>query len=131
MWRFELRDDQWERIKNLLLGPHGSVGVTRRIIGCSWRRSCTVIVSECHGAICRSGSAREARSTCGSVRWTKSGVLERVFQHLATDADNEYPMIESTIARATSVARAPKKSRREPGEWLLAWRTEHRDPRHG
>ena len=33
-------------------------------------------------------------------RWAKSGVWERVFQHLAADADNEYAMIDSTIVRA-------------------------------
>ena len=36
----------------------------------------------------------------GFSRWAKSGVWERVFQHLAADADNEYAMIDSTIARA-------------------------------
>jgi transposase len=29
-------------------------------------------------------------------RWSRSGVWERVFQHLAADADNEYAMIDST-----------------------------------
>ncbi len=33
-------------------------------------------------------------------RWAKSGVWERVFQHLAADTDNEYAMIDSTIVRA-------------------------------
>src|SRR3954451_2734090 len=33
-------------------------------------------------------------------RWAKTGVWERVFQHLAIDADNEYAMIDSTIVRA-------------------------------
>jgi transposase len=33
-------------------------------------------------------------------RWAKAGVWERVFQHLAGDADNEYAMIDSTIVRA-------------------------------
>src|SRR6516225_11185415 len=30
----------------------------------------------------------------------QNGVWERVFQHLATDANNEYAMIDSTIVRA-------------------------------
>ena len=33
-------------------------------------------------------------------RWAKSGVWERVFRHLAAEADNEYAMIDSTIVRA-------------------------------
>ena len=30
-------------------------------------------------------------------RWAKRGVWERIYQHLAADADNEYGMIDSTI----------------------------------
>jgi transposase len=33
-------------------------------------------------------------------RWAETGVWEKVFQHLAADADNEYAMIDSTIVRA-------------------------------
>ena len=33
-------------------------------------------------------------------RWARSAVWERLFQHLAADADNEYAMIDSTIVRA-------------------------------
>jgi transposase len=43
-------------------------------------------------------------------RWAKSGVWQRVFHHLAADADNEYAMIDSTIVRAHQhSAGAPKK----------------------
>ena len=43
-------------------------------------------------------------------RWAKAGVWERVFQHLAVDADNEYAMIDATIVRAHQhAAGAPKK----------------------
>jgi transposase len=48
-------------------------------------------------------------------RWSKTGVWQRVFEHLAADADNEYAMIDSTIVRATSTAPVrPKKMRRKP-----------------
>jgi len=33
-------------------------------------------------------------------RWAKRGLWKRIFEHLATDADNEYAMIDSTIVRA-------------------------------
>jgi transposase len=33
-------------------------------------------------------------------RWSDRGVWQRVFEHLAKDADNEYAMIDSTIVRA-------------------------------
>jgi transposase len=45
------------------------------------------------------------------TRWAKVGVWARVFKHLATDADNEYAMIDSTIVRAHQhAAGAQKKS---------------------
>jgi transposase len=33
-------------------------------------------------------------------RWAKSGVWKRVFRHLASDADHEYAMLDSTVVRA-------------------------------
>lgn len=33
-------------------------------------------------------------------RWSVSGIWEEIFKYLATDADNEYGMIDSTIVRA-------------------------------
>jgi transposase len=33
-------------------------------------------------------------------RWAKTGVWERVFEHLAADGNNQYAMIDSTIIRA-------------------------------
>ncbi|GCE88827.1 transposase [Komagataeibacter diospyri] len=32
-------------------------------------------------------------------RWCESGVIERIFQHLAADHDNEYMMMDSTVVR--------------------------------
>ena len=84
MRRFELRDDQWERIKDLLPGRVGSVGVTaadnRRFVeavlyryrtGMPWRD-----LPERFG----DGIKVHLRFS----RWAKSGVWERVFQHLIT-----------------------------------------------
>jgi transposase len=100
MRRFGLRDDQWERIKDLLPGREGSVGVTaadnrlfveavlyRYRTGMPWRD-----LPERFG----NGIQIHMRFS----RWAKSGVWERVFRHLAADADNEYAMIDSTIVRA-------------------------------
>ena len=67
MRRFGLRDDQWERIKNLLPGREGSVGVTaadnRLFVEAVLYRYRTGMP----GAICRSGSERGQRSTLGSA----------------------------------------------------------------
>ena len=98
--RYGLRDDQWERIKDLLPGREESVGVTakdnrlfveavlyRYRAGIPWRD-----LPERFGAW-------KAIHTRWS-RWSASGVWERVFKTLSADADNEYAMIDSTIVRA-------------------------------
>lgn len=113
MRRFGLRDDQWERIKDLLPGREGTVGVTaadnrlfveavlyRYRTGMPWR------------------DLPERFGDCINVhrrfsRWAKSGVWQRIFQHLAADADNEYAMLDSTIVRAHQhSAGAQKKTAR-------------------
>ena len=109
MRRFGLRDDQWERIKNLLPGREGSVGVTaadnrlfveavlyRYRPGMPWRD-----LPE------RFGEGTKIHTRFG--RWAKSGVWERMFQHLAADADNEYAMIDSTVVRAHQHSAGAKK----------------------
>ena len=100
MRRYALRDDQWERIKDLLPGREGHVGVTakdnrlfveavlyRYRAGIAWRD-----LPERFG----DGKAVHTRFS----RWAKSGAWERVFKHLACDPDNEYAIIDSTIVRA-------------------------------
>jgi len=44
-------------------------------------------------------------------RWSRSGVWERVFLHLAADADNEYAMIDSTVVRAHRHSAGAQKKR--------------------
>ena len=100
MRRFGLRDDQWDRIAAILPGREGSVGVTakdnrlfveavlyRYRAGIPWRD-----LPERFG----DWSVVHTRFS----RWAKSGVWQRIFQHLAVDADNEYAMIDGTIVRA-------------------------------
>ena len=100
MRRYALRDEQWDRIKELLPGREGSVGVTaadnrlfveavlyRYRAGIPWRD-----LPE------RFGDWKNVHQRFS--RWAQSGVWERIFQHLAADADNEYAMIDSTIVRA-------------------------------
>ena len=95
-----LRDDQWDRIKDLLPGRAGSVGVTvadnrlfveavlfRYRAGIPWRD-----LPE------RFGDWKNVHRRFS--RWAETSAWERVFQHLADDADNEYAMIDSTIVRA-------------------------------
>ena len=100
MRRYALRDDQWERIEGLLPGRAGHVGVTakdnrlfveavlyRYRAGIPWRD-----LPE------RFGAWKKVHTRF--CRWARTGVWERVFRHLAGDADNEYAMIDSTVVRA-------------------------------
>ena len=100
MRRYALRDDQWDRIEELLPGRVGHVGVTARDnrlfveavlyryrAGIPWRD-----LPE------RFGDPIKIHTRFS--RWAKSGVWARVFERLAADADNEYAMIDSTIVRA-------------------------------
>ncbi len=116
MRRYGLRDDQWERIRDLLPGREGHVGARARDnrlfieavlyryrAGSPWRD-----LPERFG----DGIKVHRRFS----RWAKSGVWERLFQHLATDADNEYAMIDSTIVRAhqhsAGAQKKPARTRR-------------------
>lgn len=98
--RYGLRDDQWERIKELLPGREGYVGATakdnrlfveavlyRYRAGIPWR------------ALPKHFGDFRVIHTRFS-RWSRSGVWERIFKILAEDADNEYAMIDATIVRA-------------------------------
>ena len=111
--RYALRDDQWDVIKGLLPGREETVGATARDnrlfveavlyryrAGIPWRD-----LPE------RFGDWKNVHRRFS--RWAQSGVLEVVFAHLASDADNEYAMIDSTIVRAHqhSVGAVKKKTR--------------------
>jgi transposase len=112
--RYGLRDDQWEKIKDLLPGRADTVGVTakdhrlfvaavlyRYRAGIPWRD-----MPERFGAW--KHIHRRHR------RWAEGGVWQRVFTHLAGDADNEYAMIDSTIVRAHQHAAGAKGGPRAP-----------------
>lgn len=108
--RYALRDDQWERIKDVLPGREGYVGGTAR----DNRLFVEAVIYRYRAGIPwrdlpeRFGDFRVIHTR--HTRWSRSGVWERVFNHLAQDADNEYAMIDSTIVRAHQhSAGAPKK----------------------
>ncbi len=100
MHRQELRDDEWDRIKDLLPGREGWVGVTAQ----NNRLFVEAVLYRCRTGV----PWRDLPEHFGDwknihrrySRWAKSGVWERIFQHLASDADHEYAMLDSTIVRA-------------------------------
>jgi transposase len=109
MYRYGLRDDQWDRIKDILPGRQESVGTTakdnrlfveavlyRYRSGIPWRD-----LPE------RFGDFRVVHTR--HSRWSQKGVWKKVFEILAEDADNEYAMIDSTIVRAHQHSAGAKK----------------------
>src|SRR5579863_5879784 len=102
MRRYALRDDQWDRIKDILPGRAGHVGVTakdnrlfveavlyRYRAGIPWRD-----LPE------RFGDPIKIHTRFS--RWAKTGVWKKVFRELAQDADNEYAVIDAIIVRVSS-----------------------------
>ena len=108
--RYGLRDDQWERIKDMLPGQEGSIGATakdnrlfveaviyRYRSGIPWRD-----IPE------RFGYFRVIHTRFS--RWSKKGIWERIFKVLGEDADKEYAMIDATIIRAHQHSAGAKRS---------------------
>ena len=116
MRRYGIRDDQWERIRDLLPGQEGHVGVTaadnrlfveavlyRYRTGMPWR------------------DLPERFGDWKNVHQRFSDGPNRVYGrrsscNLSADADNEYAMIDSTIVRAhqhsAGAQKKPARTRR-------------------
>src|SRR6266849_8297591 len=101
MKRYGLRDDQFARIESLLPGRPGTVGRSSELGN---RLFVEAVIWKFRSGIPwrdlpeRFGDWKNTHRRFS--RWTKKGVWQRVFEHLAADADNEYAMIDSTIVRA-------------------------------
>lgn len=96
----ELRDDQWERLKDLV--PGGRKG--KRGPRADNRRFLNALLW-----MARSGGRwRDLPERLGDYeavkrryyRWIEMGVLDAIFEALAGEADMEWLMIDSTIVRA-------------------------------
>lgn len=116
--RYEVSDSQWDKIKDMLPGREGYVGVTAKdnrgfINAVLW--------------ILRSGAPwRDLPERLGDwknthrrfSRWAKVGIWEKMFEILIADKKNEYLMIDSTIVRAHQhAAGALKKGKKKIRLW--------------
>ena len=109
--RYELSDEQWERIRELLPGKAGDPGCTAK----NNRRFVNAVLW-----VLRSGARwsdlPERYGKWKSVhtrfsRWAKSGAWERVFAALTADRRNEYLMLDTTLVRAHQQAATGKGGR--------------------
>jgi len=87
--RYVLREDQWERIQDLLLGRSGHAGVTAR----DNRLFVEAVLYRYRASIAwrdlpkRFGDFRVVHLR--HSRWSKTGVRQRVVEALAQEADND------------------------------------------
>ena len=112
----QLRDDQWDLIRDGLPGRAGSVGVT----AANNRLFVDAVIHRYRTGI----PWRDLPESFGDwnnthrrwSRWAKNGVWGSILSLLAVDADNEYAMIDSTIVRAhqhsVGAKKKPAKTRR-------------------
>ena len=63
------------------------------------KRCSTATGPEFRGATCRKRFGDWKNTHKRFSRWAKKAVWQRLFEHLAAEADNEYAMIDSTIVR--------------------------------
>jgi transposase len=111
MRRYALRDDQWDTIKDILPGREGHVGVTAK----DNRVFVEAVLYRYRAGI----PWRDLPERFGDpIRFTRarSGVWKKLFEMLASDADNEYAMIDSTIVRAHQHSAGAQKRQRRPGD---------------
>ena len=112
MIRTILRDDQWERVKDLLPGKTSDCGVTAK----DNRRFVEAVLW-----IARTGAPwRDLPSEFGLwhrvyvrySRWSRKGIWKRVFEAVADDPDLESLMVDGSIVRVHQHGAAKKTSRR-------------------
>ncbi len=106
----KLNEHQWEKILSFLK--------TRQNIYIGQESECRNFL-EAVLWITRSGSQwRLLPDTYGNwntiykrfARWSAAGVFEKLFEHLSSDKDFEYLLIDSTIVRSHACAAGAKKN---------------------
>lgn len=119
--RYELKDDQWARIAEMLPGKKSDPGRTAKdnrlfVNGVLW--------------VLRSGAQwdelPERYGKWKSVhkrftRWAKAGVWERVFTALIDDPKNEYVMLDATLVRAHQQAATGKGAAKKGAPRTRLW----------
>ncbi|GJM17663.1 MAG: IS5 family transposase [Thermodesulfobacteriota bacterium] len=111
MRRYALRDDQWEKIQNLLPGKKSDPGRTAKdnklfVEAVLYRYRAGIPWRDLPG---RFGSFKTVYNRFNN--WNKKGIWEQVFKLLAEDKDNEYAMIDSTIVRAHQHSAGARKKK--------------------
>lgn len=106
---YDLRADQWDKIKDLLPGQESDPGRTaldnRKFV------SAVMWISR-NGAPWRALPPEYGKWSSVHkrfLRWSHAGIWQMIFNTLAVDADTEWIMIDSTIIRAHQHAAGARK----------------------
>jgi transposase len=107
--RYELSDEQWEKIKDFLPGREDHVGRTASDNRLFVNAVLWILRSGArwHDLPDRYGKYKSVHKRF--VRWAHSGVWERIFDELVCDRKNQYLMLDSTIVRAHQQAATGRK----------------------
>ena len=107
--RYALRDDQSDRIKDLLPGRPGQVRKNAK----DNRLFVEAVLYRYRAGIAWHNLSERFRDFrvvhLRHSHWSKSGVWQRVFKALAVETDNEYAMIDSTIVGAQQHSAGARK----------------------
>ena len=108
MRRYALRDDQWDRIKDLLPGREGYVGVTAKdnrlfLEAVLWRVRTGLPWRDLPEGFGKWNSVFQRFR-----RWVRAEVFDRIFEHVSGEPDFEYALIDGTIVTAHQKASGAK-----------------------
>lgn len=118
--RYELNEQQWARIADLLPGKSTDPGRTARdnrlfVNGVLW-----ILRSGAHWQDLPERYGKWKSVHKRFTRWAKAGVWEQVFTFLKDDPRNEYLMLDATLVRAHQQA-ATGKGAAKKGERTRLW----------
>ena len=117
--RHELRDEEWERIRDLLPGQAGQPGVTAQ--------DNRLFVNAVRWMVRTGAPWRDLPERFGKwnsvfqrfSRWARKGVWRRILEALGEDPDLEWVLLDSTVVRAHQHA-AGKKGANTRSRWGAA-----------
>lgn len=111
--RYEISDEQWEKIKTFLPGKKTDVGRTAKDNRLFVNAVLWVLRTGAPWADLpeRYGKYKSVHKRYS--RWCQKGVWEKVLEMLTEDKDNEYLMLDATVVQAHSQSATYKKKTRD------------------
>ena len=106
--RYELSNEQWCRIENLLPGKQGDPGRSGEDNRLFVNAVLWVLRSGARWSDLPERYGKWKTVHKRFTRWAEKGIWERVFKSLTGDPDNQYLMLDTTLVRAHQQAATGK-----------------------